>query len=369
MSDPKGGSPAAASALPSMPGGAARLESDRRAGLHARLARRVRASAEIVVPAVPSLAGHYADMLADHFASLGRPFSHEEIVKMQRLLLEKAIEGFRASPYSNVFVRYHTADDGSLRVDYAIAAATSSLAEEYEHWVKTREPPLFGARPDARLLAALDGLTPGAPCLDVGAGTGRNALPAARRGHEVFAVEAAPALADVLEAAASAEVLAVRVVRADVLAGELPVPRARFALALASQVTSHFRSAGDLRKLFVQLALALAPDGHALLTVFTPRADYRPDRVARELSQVFWSTFFTSDEIAGVVERRPPPLFSPKKPLPFERAHQPAEHWPPTGWYESWAQGQDVFGPMAAQAVSLRWLLLRRTPGNAPEIG
>lgn len=346
-----------------------RAESERRAGLLRRLARRTRASAEIVVPAVPSLAGHYADMLADHFAALGREFSQEDIAGMQRMLLDKAIEGFRASPYSNVFVRYHTAEDGTLRIDYAIAAATSSIAEEYEHWVKTREPPLFGESPDARLLAALEGLDPAAPCLDVGAGTGRNALPMARRGHEVFAVETAPALADVLEAAAGAEGLPVRVVRADVLAGELPVPRARCALALASQVTSHFRSRDDLRRLLAALALALAPDGHALITAFLTRSDYRPDRVARELSQVFWSTFFTPADLAGALEGLPLRLVSDEDALAYERAHQPEDRWPPTGWYESWAQGEDVFGPLSTPPISLRWLVLRRVPGEVPAIG
>lgn len=345
----------------------ARADAARRAGLLGRVALKTRASAEIVVPAVPALVSHYVDLLADHFAALGRPFSAADLATLQRMLLDKAIEGFRTSPYSNVFVRYHTAGDGSTRIDYEIAAATSSLAEEYEHWVRTREPPLFGTQPDARLLAALDGIDAGAPCLDVGAGTGRNALPMARRGHEVFAVEAAPALADVLEAEAAKESLPVRVVRANVLDGALPVPRGRCALALASQVTSHFRSNDDLRALLTALALALAPGGYALITAFTTCGGYRPDRAAREASQVFWSTFFTAEDLKTASDGLPLALVSDEDAFAYERAHQAPEHWPPTGWYEAWALGHDILGPQAPPSISLRWLLFRRGPGPVPE--
>lgn len=342
--------------------------SARRAGLLARVARKTRASAEIVVPAIPSLVDHHVDVLADHFASLGRPFSAPELANLRRILLEKSLEGFRASQYSNVFIRYHTVDDGSMRIEYAVAAATSSLAEEYEHWVKTRTPPLFGASPDARVTAALEGLAPGAAVLDIGAGTGRNALPIARRGLDVIAVEAAPALADVLEAEAAKEGLAVRVVRADVLEAELPVPRAGCALAIASQVTSHFRGTGDLRVLLASMALALAQGGHALVTVFTTAGDYRPDRVAREVAQASWSTFFTADDVRTALAGLPLSLVSDEDALAFERAHQPADQWPPTGWYEMWAQGNDVFGSDAPASIVLRWMLFLRVPGEVPAV-
>ena len=48
----------------------------------------------------------------------------------------------------------------------------------YEDWISTREPPLFGTEPDARVWAlASEAADPSThPILDIGAGTGRNAL-------------------------------------------------------------------------------------------------------------------------------------------------------------------------------------------------
>lgn len=339
-----------------------RDEALRRQGMFRKLASRVRATSEIVFPAVPSLRDHYVDVLADQFAALGRPFAPAELEHLRGLLLGKLEEASAASPYSNVIVRYNTVHDGGTRIDYAIAAATSSIAEEYAYWVETRTPPLFGKEPDARVLHAVSdlGLAPGAACLDVGAGTGRNSLPLARLGHAVTAVEPAPALASLLEGAAAAEGLPVRVVVADALAGPCPVAPGSQALAFASQVTSHFRGAEDLHRLFALFAEALGPGGHALCTVFVTAPDFAPDRVARELGRLFWSTFFTPAEIERALAGLPLVEVESKPALAYERANQPAESWPPTSWFEGWAAGDDVFGPLPRPAIALRWLLLRR---------
>lgn len=344
------------------------VEGLRRQGLLRRLASRTRASAELVFPAVPSLVNHYVDVLAEHFASIGRPFAVDELAKLHGILLQKLKEGFDVSPYSNVFVRYNTVNDGGLRIDYAIAMAPSTLAEEYAHWVETRKPPLFGTEPDARILSVVAelGLAAGDVCLDIGAGTGRNSLPLARLGHSVIALEPAPVLASQLEAAAAEERLPVRVVTADVLSGDCPVAPGTCQIAFASQVTSHFRGTDDLRKLFRAMAAALAPGGHALLTLFVTVAGYSPDRIARELGQVFWSTFFTPGEVERALSDLPFSRLSDEDALSYERAHQPAESWPPTSWFEGWAAGEDVFGGLPKPAISLRWLLLRRAHGRLP---
>jgi len=38
------------------------------------------------------------------------------------------------------------------------------------------------------------------------------------------------------------------------------------------------------------------------------------------------------------------------------------EAWPPTGWYDDWSQGLDVYALPAGKApMELRWLTFRRT--------
>ncbi len=351
-----------------------------------RVAIRARAKAEMVFPAVPSLAEHFTDTLVDHFAALGRPFSAHEVGHLRALLTSKLREAFDASPTSSVIVEYHTADDGTLRIDYGIAAATSTLAEQFDHWVKTREAPLFGALPDARVTAAARDLPASARVLDFGAGTGRNSLPLARLGLHVEAFEPSPALADLLEADAVKEGLSVRVTRARgallSLDGPAGGPRppaleastdlatspaiapGSFDLVVASQVTSHFRGSAELRGLLELCTSALRPGGKALITAFVTRPDYHPDSVARQLGQVFWSTFFTPAELTSALDGLPLSIAEDSDALEYERASTPAESWPPTGWFEPWARGEDVFGPQASPPITLRWLVLERAHGG-----
>lgn len=349
---------------PEPPTARAQIDALRREGMFRQLTLRIRATTELVFPAVPSLCDHYVDILADQFASIGRPFSPSELDQLRGSLLAKLQEAFGASPYSNVFVRYHTVQGNTTRVDYGIAAAPSSIAEEYAYWVQTRKPPLFGTEPDARIMnAAADlGLPAGAQCLDVGAGTGRNSLPLARRGLRVTAVEPAPALASQIEALAAAEGLPVRVVVQDALSSPCPVEPGSQALAFASQVTSHFRGTGDLHRLFRLFAEALSPGGHALATVFVTAPDFVPDRTSRELGQLTWSTFFTPADIEEALSGLPLVQVSIEDALPYERAHQPS--WPPTSWFEGWSAGEDLFGPLPRPAMTLRWLSLRREAGR-----
>ena len=45
----------------------------------------------------------------------------------------------------------------------------------------------------------------------------------------------------------------------------------------------------------------------------------------------------------------------------YEHAHLPPESWPPTGWYEGWVLGQDVFAlGRTEQPIEMRWLVYRR---------
>ena len=167
-----------------------------------------------------------------------------------------------------------------------------------------------------------------APCLDVGAGTGRNTFPLARRGYPVDAVELSPALAAILERDANKEELPVRVHRGNILSDAVALHSSHYRLVVAAEVTSHFRGAEDLRRFYVRLADILSEGGLALVQVFVPAENVLPDEVTRQLSQTFWSTLFTYGELREAARNLPLRLESDESVVDYERMHTPP---PPSG--------------------------------------
>jgi SAM-dependent methyltransferase len=332
-------------------------------GMLAGVARRSRATSEIVIPAVPALLDHYVELLDGQFASLGRRFSEEDLVKLRGLLLRKLDEGFRVSPHSTVHVRYHTDPFPSVGISYAIAVAPSTVEQEYALWTTSRKAPLFGKHPDNKVMHLAEAMVSPerAPCLDIGAGTGRNTLPLARRGHPVDAIELSPALAAILERDAKTSGLSVRVLRGNILDDALELPQSHYSFVIAAELTSHFRGLDGLRRLCERLADALHEGGVALVQAFVMAENVIPDDVTRELSQVFWSTLYTYDDLREATRDLPLHLESDEAAVEYEQHHTPEAAWPPTAWYEGWASGHDLFGNYGVVApMNLRWLVYRR---------
>jgi 2-polyprenyl-3-methyl-5-hydroxy-6-metoxy-1,4-benzoquinol methylase len=214
---------------------------------------------------------------------------------------------------------------------------TRTVEEEYNEWVKSRPPPLFGAHPDAKVMnaAATLGEAHVSPVLDIGAGTGRNALPLARLGHPTVAVEMVSALCDQLRQAQASEMLPLQIVQADVLSPQVVLERGRYRLAVLSEVVTHFRDVAQIRVTFSKLSDALAP-GATLL--FNARSDFAFLETELPLRKI-------SDESAH----------------DYEKAHAAPTAWPPTNWYVSWSRGRNLFDlPEGKGPVELRWLLYQR---------
>lgn len=101
----------------------------------------------------------------------------------------------------------------------------------------------------------------GSPVVDVGAGTGRVALDLAARGHDVTAVDLAPALLDALRTRAAAAGLTVAVVEGDARKG-LGVDPGSARLVLAPMQFVQILGGGRGRAAFLRAArTALAPGG------------------------------------------------------------------------------------------------------------
>ena len=329
----------------------------------------MRTDGTISFPAAPSLLEHYLRRLSSMFAAMGKKFSRHELASLRGFLEPRLQEGFEGSPHARIHVRWEQEAPPGNGVDYKIWLEDGSLESEYSRWVAPEGPPPFGANADAKLLevAATLGKPARQRALDVGAGTGRNALALARAGFKVDALELTQGFCDALRAAASAENLPVNVIQSSVFAPKLRLPSAKYSVVICSEVTSHFRGLQDLRSFFERVAAWLCPGGSLVVNAFVADPDFEPSLAGRELSQVSWSTLFTRPELAKATRGLGLSLISDDSVYEFERAHQPSEGWPPTSWFESWSQGLNCYRvPRGKAPVQLRWLHYRkRAPKQA----
>jgi len=330
-----------------------------------RLPQRLRASAEYRVPPVPALLEHYVQLFNTVWLGIGRVFNADDLEQFRAALKLNLDEAWTTSQYSRVLVSFATDPPPQTSLSWRISVERVSMADEYEHWVATRTPPLFGKHPDAKIfeLARAQGEPKDVPILDIGAGTGRNTLPLARAGFPADAVELAPALAAILREEAAKEALPVKVFEANVLDPNLGIEPGYYRiLLLAEVVASHFRTLGEVRALFQVAAKLLPTNGLLVFSVFLTSDDYEPDDVALEMSQIFWTNLLSRRQMQEAHEGEPFQLVSDESVQDYERANLPAEAWPPTGWFETWTGGQDLFDlPAGKPPVELRWLVYRKT--------
>jgi SAM-dependent methyltransferase len=325
-----------------------------------RLHRRAVAMGQITLPAVPGMIDEYLKICGNLFAAVGVEYTAGEFAQLRSVLEDQLAKAYTASSRSSIVISFHAPFGTALH--YRVIAQSSTIEGEYDHWVTTRHGPLFGIEPDARVWALVcetaDPTT--YPVLDIGAGTGRNALALARRGHPVDAVEMAPKFVQHLRSEAQQESLGVRVIQRDVFAG-VDELRGDYQLIVISEVVPDFRTTHQLREMFKVAARCLAPGGRLLFNAFLPRGSYTPDDAARELGQQCHTMIFTRDELTGAAALLPLELIADDSVYDYEKAHLPQGAWPPTTWYACWARGLDLFDVAPEESpVELRWLLYQK---------
>lgn len=331
-----------------------------RPALTRRLLRRTIASGQVRLPAVPALLDDYQALCERSFAALGITFNAEQQSHLRGVLAGQLAAAYAASPRAEIVIAYES--PVGLTVSYTVKPQVTSLGEAYDHWVATRQPPYFGTTADARVSAlAAEAATPAAcPVLDIGAGTGRNALALARRGHPVDAVELAGKFAAILREEVGRESLPVRVIERDVFASRDDLRR-DYGLMVLSEVTPDFRTTAELRQMFEIAAACLVPGGRLVFNVFLPQVGYTPDAAARELGLQVYTAIFTHPEVAAAVAGLPLVLESDDSVHDYEQQNLPAAAWPPAGWYADWVSGLDVFDvPRHESPIEMRWLVYRK---------
>lgn len=330
------------------------------AALTRRLLRRAVAGGTLRLPAVPALLDDYQALCERSFAALGITFDADQRGHLRSVLAGQLAAAYAASPRAEIVIAYES--PVGLTVNYTVTPQAASLGETYDRWVAERQPPYFGTAADARVTAlAAEAAVPAAcPVLDIGAGTGRNALALARRGHPVDAVELSGKFAAIVRDEAGRESLPVRVLERDVFAS-LDGLRRDYGLVVLAEVASDFRTTRELRRMFEIAAECLAAGGRLVFNVFLPRVGYTPDAAARELGLQVYTAIFTYPEVAAAAAGLPLTLVADDSVHDYEQHNLPEAAWPPTGWYADWVSGLDVFDvPRSESPIEMRWLVYRK---------
>jgi precorrin-6B methylase 2 len=325
-----------------------------------RLYRRAVMTAQITVPAVPSLIDEYVKMCVNVFAASGLQYTAEQSTQLESVLKDELLKAYSASSRSNIVISFHA--PFGIGMNYRVTTESVTVGGAYDGWVDSREGPLFGTEPDARVwaLAAEMADAGSHPVLDIGAGTGRNALALARRGHPVDAVEMSPKFADIIRAAAERDVLQLRVMNGDVFE-TMDGVRRDYQLIILAEVVPDFRTTDELRGIFELAADCLAPGGRLVFNAFLARPGYIPDAAALELGQQCNTMIFTRDELLAAASGLPFDVISDDSACEYEKIHLPDGAWPPTSWFDGWANGLDVFDVEREDSpIELRWLVYRK---------
>jgi SAM-dependent methyltransferase len=325
-----------------------------------RLLRGSMVTGQISLPAVPGMIDEYVKMCDTVFTGVGVRFTADELAQLKTVLEAQLAEAYAATHRSRIVISYESPVGTVL--NYHVRAEWQTVASAYDDWVATRQPPLFGTEPDARVWALACEATDPRTCrvLDIGAGTGRNALALARHGHPVDAVEMTPKFADILRAEAEREALDVRVIQRDVFATTEDL-RGDYRLIVLSEVVSDFRTTQQLSAMFELAARCLAPGGRLVFNAFLPRPGYTLESAVRELGQQVYNAIFTREELASAAGLLPVALVGDDSVYEYEKANLPDGAWPPTGWYADWVSGQDVFDvERESSPVEMRWLVYQK---------
>ncbi|CAD5936766.1 Ubiquinone biosynthesis O-methyltransferase [Planktothrix tepida] len=328
-----------------------------------KVKRLTSARGQLVLPCAPALLDEYMSQFNALLIALGQNFTPDELNGLRQLVERKLNEGYQASPHARLVFKYEPPDPtqgltSGLKI--TVTTEVASLENKYQRWLTTREGPLFGSHPDAKLMAVASDLSDPArsPILDIGAGVGRNTLPLARKGHPVDAVELTPDFAQIIAKEAKENNLPIRVIQSNILNPALVLPANYYRLALIAEVISHFRNLEDVQTLLTKVCDAVVPGGLILFNTFITHDNYEPNNKVREMGQIQWSYLITRPEINLLLKSLPLELISDESVYEYERAHLPPEAWPPTNWFEHWSQGRDII-PIQNPPISLRWLLCR----------
>src|SRR3954471_19304342 len=96
-----------------------------------RFDRRITGQGEIELPCIPSMLDPYMTKLEGLWKIIGKPFSEEELAELRKALEKELMNGYRASVYSRLSVRFQTHRPPHPGIQYVISAKVLKLQDVY----------------------------------------------------------------------------------------------------------------------------------------------------------------------------------------------------------------------------------------------
>lgn len=324
---------------------------------------------QLVFPSIPCLRRDYLQQLAGLFALLTHPLSQPQADQLEARLQQELETGFLLSPQARLLVRYasNPPEEGGLSCQ--ISVATRSLAEQSQTLLKQTPDYFETLAPLTKVMDLAGSLSADeTPVLLAGVGTAQSALPLARQGFAVDAMDLAPPFADRLDQWLQEEKLPIRVMAEDILDPLVTLKPGQYGLGLLTEVASRVADVEALEGLLSKMAQALRPGATLLLNLFLASEELPRTPLVEETARVFNSTVFWRSQLESLLERLPLTLVDEVPVLAYEQEHRPPDQAKLDPWYARWAQGQQVFA-MSSPPMALHWLTLVRedTPENTPE--
>ncbi len=315
---------------------------------------------QLVLPSIPCLRRDYLQQLGSLFALLTHPLSQTQAEQFEARLEQELDSGFLLSPQARLLVRYasNPPEEGGLSCQ--VSVVTRSLTEQSQTILQQTPNYFETLAPLTKVMDLAQSLSADeTPVLLAGVGTAQSALPLARQGVAVDAMDLAPPFANHLHQLLQEEDLPIRVMAEDILDPLVTLKPGHYGLGLLTEVTSRLADVDALEGLLGKMAQALRPGATLLLNLFLASDELPRTPLLEETARVFNSTVFWRSQLESLLERLPLRLVDEVPVLTYEEEHRPQEQLKLDPWYARWAQGQQVFA-MSEPPMALHWLTLVR---------
>ncbi|MBP0001013.1 MAG: hypothetical protein J7641_18775 [Cyanobacteria bacterium SID2] len=335
-----------------------------------RPTKKLLAEGQLVLPCIPSRCDVYLQQLANLFDVLTYPLNAEQLDRLRERLQQELEKGYLLLPQARIRVVYGTVKGSQTGLTCKVSVVTRSIDEQAREILAKTPDYLAKLSPLVKVTDVANSIEPrDGTVLVAGLGTAQHAIPLARQGFNVNAIDLAEPFAQKLQEIAEEDTLPISIAAEDLLDPLVSLPSSRYHFAVVTEIAPRLIDREALHALLSKLSETLIPGGTLLLNLFLAADGVEFDTLALEAARAGNATIVTRSQLDEMLENLPLELTSVESVLDYEKTHRSENAQKLDPWYVRWASGQQVFA-MPNSPISLHWLTLQRgTEASAPTAG